>query len=265
MPSFRPAALCALALLLGLSWSGVARAAGHVYLLRGIFNVSVGLDVLAGKLARQGVAATVYGHDEASTVATLAAQQFHSGTARPIVLIGHSLGAGAAVAVARQLDGAGIPVALLVLLDPVAQEAVPSNVGRAVNLYVSGGQGTTVNAASGFHGSLNNLDFRNAGMDHMSIQAADSVHLQIIGYVRAAASGQVRVALRPVPSPKMPSADTGPPSRRPAAASKTQQRTTASQTAKSAAPPKTLSRAAAHPAAKSAAEQRGGRAKPRHG
>ena len=32
-------------------------------------------------------------------------------------------------------------------------------------------------------------DYRSAGMDHMSIQASDSVHRQIIGYVHAAAGG----------------------------------------------------------------------------
>ena len=169
--------------------SPVAHASAHVYLLRGIFNVSVGLDALAGKLAHQGVPATVYGHAESSTVATLAAQQYHSGTARPIILIGHSLGAGAAVSVAQQLNSSGIPVALLVLLDPVSSEAVPTNVGRAVNLYVSGGQGTQVGAAPGFRGRLNNLDYKSAGMDHMSIQAADSIHRQIIGYVHAAVGG----------------------------------------------------------------------------
>jgi len=232
MSSFRPATLCAVAMLLGLSWTGVARASGHVYLLRGIFNVSVGLDALAGKLAHQGVAATVYGHGEASTVATLAAQQYHSGTARPIVLIGYSLGAGAAVAVAQQLNGSGIPVALLVLLDPVSSEAVPPNVGRAVNLYVSGGQGTQVGAAAGFRGRLNNLDFKSAGMDHMSIQAADSIHRQIIGYVHAAAGGgggHVRTASR------------------------------------SAAPRNVATRTDAPQAVKPAAAHRGGRTKPRHG
>jgi pimeloyl-ACP methyl ester carboxylesterase len=192
MNSFRKAAFCAVALLLGLSWTGVARASAHAYLLRGIFNVSVGLDALAGKLARQGVAATVYGHDESSTVATLAAQQYQSGAARPIILIGHSLGAGAAVAIARQLNTSGIPVALLVLLDPVSSEAVPPNVARAVNLYVSGGQGTQVGAEPGFRGRLNNMDFKSVGMDHMSIQAADSVHRQIIGYVHAAGGGGSR-------------------------------------------------------------------------
>src|SRR5579872_5855019 len=187
MRSFHRGTICVLAALLAMTWSAAAHASGHVYLLRGIFNVSVGLDVLAGKLAHQGIAATVYGHGDSSTVATLAAQQYQSGTARPIVLIGHSLGAGAAVEVARTLNASGIPVALLVLLDPVSGEAVPPNVGRAVNLYVSGGMGTQVGAASGFRGSLKNMDYRGAGMDHMSIQAADSIHRQILGYVAGVA------------------------------------------------------------------------------
>ena len=202
MKSFRRLTLCALAVLLGVAWTDAAHAGAHVYLLRGIFNVSVGLDALAGKLARQGIAATVYGHDEESAVATLAAQQYQSGAARPIILVGHSLGAGAAVTVARQLERSGIPVALLVLLDPVASQAVPANVGRAVNLYVSGGQGTQVGAAQGFRGSLNNLDYRSAGMDHMSIQAADPIHRQIIGYVRAAGGGGRKAAANHAPRAK---------------------------------------------------------------
>ena len=69
----------------------------------------------------------------------------------------------------------------VVLLDPVSSGAVPSNVGRAINFYVSGGLGTTVQAEAGFRGSVANMDFKNAGMDHMSIQAADPIHRQIIG------------------------------------------------------------------------------------
>jgi acetyl esterase/lipase len=164
-----------------------------VYLLRGIFNVSVGLDVLAVKLQQTGIAATVYGHDEAGTVAAAALAQYQSG-ARSIILVGHSLGAGAALSVARQLGNSGVPVALVVLLDPVSSAAVPSNVGRAVNFYVSGGLGTTVQAGEGFRGSLANMDFRSAGMDHMSIQAADPIHRQIIGLIRAAAGGAAAAA-----------------------------------------------------------------------
>jgi pimeloyl-ACP methyl ester carboxylesterase len=196
LKSLRPAThglaavrLCLAVVLLCLASTGLAHAGARVYLLRGIFNVSAGLDALADKLAGLGIAASVYGHAERRAVAALAARQYEAGHGRPIILIGHSLGAGAAVATARQLNDSGIPVALVVLLDPVSGEAVPPNVSRAVNLYVSGGLGTTVEAEPGFRGSLSNLDFKSAGMDHMSIQASDSIHRQIIGYVRVAAAG----------------------------------------------------------------------------
>jgi pimeloyl-ACP methyl ester carboxylesterase len=195
MKSCRLLPRCLLIMLLGLAWSGPAHArnvhasSAHVYLLRGIFNVSVGLDALADKLRRIGIAATVYGHEEEGTVAADALQQYQAGGAHPIILVGHSLGAGAAVSVARRLGNSGIPVALVVLLDPVSSGAVPSNVGRAINFYVSGGLGTTVQAEAGFRGSVANMDFKNAGMDHMSIQAADPIHRQIIGYILAAGAG----------------------------------------------------------------------------
>ena len=191
MKAFRLSRYCLLITLIGLALSATAQArsgpGAHVYLLRGIFNVSVGLDALAAKLSHVGIPATVYGHDEEGTVATEALQQFQAGRVRPIILIGHSLGAGAALRIAARLCASGVPVALMVPLDPVSGETVPSNVGRAVNLYVSGGLGRAVEAEAGTRGNVANMDFRGAGMDHMSIQAADSIHRQIIGYVRAAA------------------------------------------------------------------------------
>ena len=172
-----------------LTWSATASPAPQVYLLRGIFNVSVGLDALAAKLGRIGIAASVYGNDDAGQVAALAAQEYHDGNARPIILIGHSLGAGAVVDVARQLNASGIPVALLITLDPVGTGPVPANVARAINLYVSGGQGVPVRADSGFRGDLSNADLRGEGLDHMTIQSAESMHRRLIAYVRGAAGG----------------------------------------------------------------------------
>jgi len=68
MKSFRLSHYCLLITLIGLALSATAQArsglSAHVYLLRGIFNVSVGLDALAAKLSQVGIATTVYGHDE---------------------------------------------------------------------------------------------------------------------------------------------------------------------------------------------------------
>ena len=177
---------CCLVMALCLFGNGPASAAGggqtHVYLLRGIANVSVGLDALAQKLARLGIAASVHGHGDGASVAAEAIRDYKSGRVRSIILIGHSLGAGAVLSAARQLNEARVPVALLITLDPVGSDAVAPNVRRAVNFYVSG-SGVPI-------GGARNIDVsRDPGMDHMAVQATNKMHSRIIGYVRAARGG----------------------------------------------------------------------------
>jgi hypothetical protein len=178
-----------LGLFAGAAVSAPSRGRTHVYLVRGIFDVSVGLDALAGKLARMGIAASVHGHGDAASLATQAIGDYRSGRAISIILIGHSLGAGAVMSVARGLNEAGVPVALLISLDPVSSATVSSNVRRAVNFYVSG-SGVPVDAEAGFRGDLRNVDVGGEpGMDHMAIQATEAMHARMIAYVRAAAGG----------------------------------------------------------------------------
>ncbi|KTC88650.1 thioesterase domain-containing protein [Fluoribacter dumoffii] len=57
---------------------------------------------------------------------------------RPIILVGHSLGANEQIKVARNLEKAGIPVDLLVTVDAVSQTIVPPNVKHAMNFYKPG-------------------------------------------------------------------------------------------------------------------------------
>jgi hypothetical protein len=56
----------------------------------------------------------------------------------PIVLIGHSLGANEQIKVARNLERAHIPVALLMTIDAVSPVTVPPNVQHAFNIYKPG-------------------------------------------------------------------------------------------------------------------------------
>ncbi len=184
---------CFLVVLLCWFAHGPASAAGrggtHVYLLRGIFNVSVGLDALAGKLARMGIAASVYGHGESGSVAAEAIRDYKSGRVRSIILIGHSLGGGAVLSVAEQLKNAGVPVALLISLESGSSGPVASNVRRAVNFYIAG-SGVPVGPGSGFRGSLQNIEVGSIrGMDHMTIQSMPSMHSRMIGYVAGARGG----------------------------------------------------------------------------
>lgn len=57
---------------------------------------------------------------------------------RPVILIGHSLGANEQIKVARNLNKVGIPVALLVTIDAVSTTHVPPNVKKAFNVYKPG-------------------------------------------------------------------------------------------------------------------------------
>lgn len=190
MMTLRASALVSLVVALWLACTGIAAAApAHVYLIRGIFNVSVGLDAIAARLAQRGIAASVYGDGAGGTIAAQAARDYAAGV-HSIILVGHSLGAGTAVSVARQLAGTGVPVALMILLDPVGAGSVPPNVRRAINLYVGNGPGRAVGAEAGFRGSLSNLDVSNDPVhpDHMTIQSAPSMQSRIIAYIAGEAS-----------------------------------------------------------------------------
>ncbi len=123
----------------------------RAFLIRGLaggrpFYFSAGLDALADKLKRAGVAATT--HDQGSAIRpygqvgaiAAAAQAVAEAGARP-VLIGHSMGADAALKVAARLNAAQIAVPLVVCFDPTSfrrlfgPPPVPANVARIFNFY----------------------------------------------------------------------------------------------------------------------------------
>ncbi len=185
--SLRRLSSCCLALWLCLVGHDPAIAASrtHVYLMRGILNVSVGLDKLADKLNKHGVPATVYGPMSADSLSSDAIADYKAGKVKKIVLIGHSLGGGAVISVAETLEEEKIPVALMIVLDASGGPA-PANVHHAINYYVDGGM---VTAGPGFHGSLQNIDVSNMpGMDHMAIQSMSAMHQKMISNISAAGS-----------------------------------------------------------------------------
>jgi hypothetical protein len=181
--------------------AAAARSATHVYLLRGIFNVSVGLDDLAAKLVKLGIPASVYGHGDADEVAAEAVRDYESGKVRSVILIGHSLGAGAVLALARDLDMAGVPVSLLISLDPVFHDSVTANVRRAINYYVPG-TGVAIDRDAGFRGDLKNIDVGDEpGMGHMAVQSAETMHKRMIDSVQAVVGNGAPPATKIAPAP----------------------------------------------------------------
>jgi hypothetical protein len=107
----------------------------YVYLLRGLLNVfSLGMDDLAAKLQRRGIAAGVYEYGQWESLCQDAAARWHSSRTQ-IVIVGHSLGGDTVIYMANRLGQMGIPVALVVAFDPV--HPVPltgSTTARFVNL-----------------------------------------------------------------------------------------------------------------------------------
>jgi pimeloyl-ACP methyl ester carboxylesterase len=162
-----------------------------VYLLRGLTNVlSPGLDQLADELGKRNIDVTISNHAFWESLATEAIQDCKSGRVSSIVLVGHSLGASAALSMAEQLQQAGVRVALIVTLDPVAKTAVPGNVRLLKNFYLSSGVGTRVERGGHFHGLLQNVDMgRNTELGHVSLTTAPSIQKQIMTDIVAANSG----------------------------------------------------------------------------
>jgi len=56
------------------------------------------------------------------------------------MIVGHSLGGSAAIAMAAELGRAGVPVQLVVTLDPTYGSGTSANVRRSVNFRPTGGE-----------------------------------------------------------------------------------------------------------------------------
>jgi pimeloyl-ACP methyl ester carboxylesterase len=102
---------------------------------------SLGLDKLRDKLRALGVKATVHvegvfiPHTNVPNLAAQAAEAARGGSR--LLLLGHSMGADAAVKIAARLAGEKLPVDLLIGFDPTkfACPDIPANVRRAICFY----------------------------------------------------------------------------------------------------------------------------------
>jgi hypothetical protein len=186
----------------------MAERTAKVVLIRGVFGIfSTGLDELGQQLHAQG-----YDVEITSPVGcSLAALKIREGAEgsryrTPIILIGHSMGGRACVHIARYLETHRMPVELILIVDANPWLAVPSNVRRCVNLYVTNPWGV-------FHGSpvegdgcreVVNIDITTtAGMPwsseigHFNIDKAAWIHRIVIGEVaRACERSRVEEAVR---------------------------------------------------------------------
>lgn len=167
---------------------------GQIYLIRGFANVfSTGLDTLGKTLAADGIKAEVLSLPNADTFARRLAEKYRaSKDARPIILIGHSLGADMTFAVARALEPMKIPVGLIISFDPTGKGPVPRNVKKALNFYTGGANlWSPVTPMPGFKGDLANINLRQGetaikGIGHFNIDKNPGLHDRAIQEIKKA-------------------------------------------------------------------------------
>ena len=112
-------------------------------------------------------------------------------THRPIILIGHSLGANEQIKVARNLNKDGIPVDLLVTVDAVSQTIVPPNVKEALNMYkpgfipmFSGLKLRAVNPQATHIENVNVATLKDVQVNHFTIDKDDVVQDIILAKIK---------------------------------------------------------------------------------
>jgi thioesterase domain-containing protein len=162
--------------------SGNANAYGHIYLLRGLAGVfSTGLDILDQKLVQRGFTATVHGHLDYEELASEAARLQKSGKG-PIIIMGHSLGADAAIFMADKMKSLGAPVALVVTFGPTINLVAPSNVSQVINYYTGN---TVVTKGPGFRGRISNVNLNGAAdINHLNVEKSSRLHASIVSKVQ---------------------------------------------------------------------------------
>lgn len=114
---------------------------GEAHTMRGGLGIfSIGMNQLRDSIANKYhiPAYSTMWYNAGDVSRTIITHYYKYNDHRPIILIGHSLGANDQIKVARNLNAVGIPVALLVTVDAVSQTIVPPNVQYAMNFYKPG-------------------------------------------------------------------------------------------------------------------------------
>jgi hypothetical protein len=136
---------------------------GRAYLFRGLIGlIDWGMDELAARINRSGVAATIDSHLAWRSLANQAISDYHRDP-KPIAVVGHSIGGDSAVQFAEALGAAHVPVSLLITYDPTrAADKVPANVERYINLYQSSNilGGGDLAPGRGFHGHFASFNLK---------------------------------------------------------------------------------------------------------
>ena len=98
--------------------------------------MSPGLREFGAAMKERGIPTSVGSYTEWETLTGEATREYASG--HPLIIVGHSAGGAAAMAMAAKLGDDGIPVRLLVTLAPWTELKVSSNVIQSVKIVPTG-------------------------------------------------------------------------------------------------------------------------------
>ncbi|WEK48687.1 MAG: hypothetical protein P0Y66_12755 [Candidatus Kaistia colombiensis] len=181
----------------------------QVYLFRGLANVfSLGMDDMSKELRAQGVPNEVLNHANWPRIAAEITAKYKAdpkGT-RPIILVGHSLGANAVLVMSQQLVRNGVPVDLVVTFDPTTSGPITPGVRRYLNLYQSNnGWSSALVVPPGTGKRVVNSDVRKrsdikAQLSHFDIDKNRVLHQQVVSEIVRLTGGKPKPQSR---HPKM--------------------------------------------------------------
>jgi hypothetical protein len=158
----------------------------EVYMIRGFLNVfSDGMNQMTRQLKSRGIRARAISNGDWRNVANdIIRRSKQKKVSYPIVIAGHSLGGVEAPSFANALGAAGVPVALVIGLDPGFSQppAFRKGAKRVVNYKIPSGK--NFRRGSGFSGSITTVDVSKFGTDHVGIDKNKRVQSLVINQIR---------------------------------------------------------------------------------
>ena len=167
---------------------------GRAYLFYGLIpTIDWGMDELAQRINRSGIAAGNYSHASWRSVADQAISDYRRDP-KPIAVVGHSIGGDSAVQFAQALGAARVPVSLLITYDATraADGSVPANVHRYINLYQSSNilGGGDLAPGSGFHGHYASYNLKDRSeIIHVNLDKFSRIQELLAAKVRSMGAG----------------------------------------------------------------------------
>ena len=166
---------------------------GRAYLFYGLIpQIDWGMDELAQRINRSGIAAGNYSHASWRSVADQAISDYRRDP-KPIAVVGHSIGGDSAIEFAAALGAARVPVSLLITYDPTrGAGSVPANVHRYINLYQSSNVlgGGDIAPGSGFHGHYASYNLKDRSeIIHVNLDKFSRIQELLAAKVRSMAGG----------------------------------------------------------------------------